>query len=366
MYPTTLQGMHSKMNDMLTRKAITAQENINKIWHDAHHLTDALVPMGNNEHLKFINNGTLKVAYGGNEYKLHNHALRQLASRYNIPTKYAADLAQTHWGRELLRETFDSHKINSGDTRFLFRSVEDQVRGVLSDSYRRLNSLDVYTKFMHAATGNGAVVYDALYTDTKTFINVLIPHVFEVETPENGTVYSMFGAEITNSDFGASYLKVRVTQMNLVCDNGLISQHLVKEMHRGSRFPDGINFSVDTYNYDTKATASAINDVVKQSLSRETLEKTVNIMKEASAKRIEIDKEFEKLKKSTKLNMSDFEMSQVDRILKNNNPEDGVQGNATKWKMAQAVTAICNLEEINAERKKEISEWAGAYVGYKI
>lgn len=52
------------------------------------------------------------------------------------------------------------------------------------------------------------------------------------------------------------------------------------------------------------------------------------------------------------------EGKEVEKILMRNDPEDGVQGGATLWKLTQAITA--HARELTPERSRELHEISGA------
>lgn len=63
-----------------------------------------------------------------------------------------------------------------------------QVRGILSDSYRRLDSEKILTTFFSEVIGQGAVACDALMTDTKVFVETILPEPICIPTRLNGQV----------------------------------------------------------------------------------------------------------------------------------------------------------------------------------
>src|SRR5690606_34968167 len=109
-----------------------------------------------------------------------------------------------------------------------------------------------------------------------------------IQTENNGNVYSVFGARISNSDFGDGALEVRAFQMNVVCMNGMVSETALKQIHLGKKLPDNINFSDRTYRLDTQAMASAVKDIMKDTLSQDRIVQTVQKIKQASSEEIDM------------------------------------------------------------------------------
>ena len=87
-----------------------------------------------------------------------------------------------------------------------------------------------------------------------------------------------------------------------------------------------------------------------------------NIMQKAieiqAASEVDVDfeRELKRLTKDGGLLKSEGEA--VEKILMNNNPDDGVQGGATLWKLTQAITA--HARELTPQRSRELHEISGA------
>lgn len=76
------------------------------------------------------------------QFSLHDNAIGQLAERMGIPQRYLRGLASGEpWAIALAAHLLNQHSDWTQRSRVLVRTVGQQVRGVLSDSYRRLNSV---------------------------------------------------------------------------------------------------------------------------------------------------------------------------------------------------------------------------------
>ena len=79
---------------------------------------------------------------------LHRNALGQLAARADMPLAFASTLqGQGDWGRELLADNFNRIFAHVTSQRVLTRAVKGEIRGVLSDSYRRMDSRPDHREF---------------------------------------------------------------------------------------------------------------------------------------------------------------------------------------------------------------------------
>ena len=349
--------LQNKIDNLLFEKVNKNQEILDKIEKDGAFIEDYILPLGPTSPINFEANGRVSILFNDEKMNFHSHALSQLGLKFDIPTKYVNYLNDSEWGRQLLKNIFTEHKNNIPRNKILLRTVGNEARAVLSDRYLRLDSNLIYQKFIENMISNGAKIYDAFYSETKTYMSAIYPKVFSIETENNGIVHSVFGARIANSDFGDGALDLRSFQMNVVCLNGMVSNTELKQVHLGARLNDNLNFSRRTYELDTKTKVSAVNDISNNLLSAEKIMEQVSKIKTASAQSIDIDNEIKKLSKTQMLK---DEIQLVGKKLMANNPEDGLEGKATKWKLSQAITAVAN--DIGNRRKYELDEIAGKLI----
>ena len=136
----------------------------------------------------------------------------------------------------------------------------------------------------------------------------------------------------------------------------MVRESVMKQVHLGSKLPDNLAISQRTYELDTKTTVSAVRDLTKGLFSREALECKAYEIQGASEIDVDFENEITKLTKSGALLKQ--EGKEVEKLLMKNDPEDGVQGGATLWKLTQAITA--HARELSPERSRELHEISGA------
>lgn len=373
---TTEQGreiLQARINAMQANTVAT----LDKFQQDTESLQDFIVPLGKTGRIHYTANGhvnveerpthlgiydnpriTLADAAPTNLWTLHPHASTQLAERLNIPGAFLRDLvAGEEWQRQAAANLLESHTQNTDRQRLLFRSVGGELRGVLSDQYRRINSLSVLKTIWDNATAAGALPINAHYTDTRLYAEFLNPQVIAIPTPNNGTRFQAFGLRVTNSDFGDGALDVRFLMIEAVCFNGAVIESAFRQVHLGGRLPDNLEFSERTYRLDSATTASQISDVTRNLLSTERIKREIMKIQEASADVIDVDREMKKLAKGV---LGKGEIEQVTRLLSNSRPEDGLTGAATRFKLSQALGTLANQPDTNAVRSRELQEAAGA------
>ena len=290
------------------------------------------------------------------QFSLHDNAIGQLAERMGIPQRYLRSLASGEpWAVALAAHLLNQHSDWTQRSRVLVRTVGQQVRGVLSDSYRRLNSVEILTAFVQEAAGQGAVISDAYMNDTKVWAETILPTPLVIPTAKNGDVVIFAGARFSTSDYGDGAVDMRAFLLNGACLNGMVRESVMKQVHLGSKLPDNLKLSNKTYELDTKTTVSAVKDLTKGLFSKDNLMQKAIEIQGASEMDVDLDHELKRLTSNGGLLKQ--ESKEVEKILMRNDPNDGVQGGATLWKLTQAITA--HARELTPERSRELHELSG-------
>ena len=353
----------NKVQRMIDGKAVGVRETMERLVNEGKIAQDYIAPIGVNlkinDHspvITFSANGSLRMDMPDGQFTLHDNAIGQLADRMGIPQRYLRGLASGEpWAKQLAATLLNEHSGWTQRSRVLVRTVGKQVRGVLSDSYRRLNSVEILTAFVQEAADQGAVISDAYMNDTKIWAETILPTPLTVPTANNGDVVIFAGARFSTSDYGDGAVDMRAFLLNGACLNGMVRESVMKQVHLGSKLPDNLQLSQQTYELDTKTTVSAVRDLTKGLFSKDNLMKKAIEIQGAS----EIDVDFEhELKRLTRDGgLLKQEGKEVEKILMRNDPEDGVQGGATLWKLTQAITA--HARELSPERSRELHELSG-------
>lgn len=353
----------NKVQSMIEGKRPGVQNAVNRLIEEGKIAQDFIAPIGvnlrNNDRqpvISFSANGHVLMNMPEGEFTLHDNAVNQIAEKMSIPAKYLRNLASgDEWQRKLCANILNEHSGWTQRTRVLIRAVGQEVRGVLSDSYRRLNSVDILTAFMTEADKQGAVLADAYMSDTKVWAETILPTPVIIPTRKNGDVVIFAGARFSTSDFGDGSVDMRSFLLNGACLNGMVRESVMRQVHIGSRLPDSIALSKRTYELDTKTTVSAVRDLTKGLYSGDTIKQKAIEIQGASEIDVDFDKELKALVQ--KGSMLKNESREVEKLLMNNNPDDGVTGAATLWKLTQGITAFAR--EQTPERSRELHELSG-------
>ena len=353
----------NKVQRMIDGKAVGVRATMERLVNEGKIAQDYIAPIGvnlkMNDHspvITFSGEGSLQMNMPDGQFSIHDNAIGQLADRMGIPSRYLRGLAAgAPWAKLLAATLLNEHSGWTQRSRVLVRTVGQQVRGVLSDSYRRLNSVEILTAFVQEAAEQGAVISDAYMNDTKIWAETILPTPITVPTAKNGDVIIFAGARFSTSDYGDGAVDMRAFLLNGACLNGMVRESVMKQVHLGSKLPDNLQLSQQTYELDTKTTVSAVRDLTKGLFSKDNLMQKAYEIQGASEIEVDFDHELKRLTRDGGLLKQ--EGKEVEKILMRNDPNDGVQGGATLWKLTQAITA--HARELTPERSRELHEISG-------
>lgn len=169
----------------------------------------------------------------------------------------------------------------------MIRTLDGQVRAVLSDRYRRLDNFDLAESVLPILQQLPEVKFESVeLTDTRMYLKVVTPRLTYEMAP--GDIVQA-GVAITNSEVGQGTLSVQPLLYRLVCRNGLIAwDRSLRKTHVGRALgaeDDGITvYRDDTLRADDKAFFLKVRDVVQAAVSEATfrqiaqkMQKTLNI-----------------------------------------------------------------------------------------
>ena len=353
----------NKVQRMIARNQNNVKHTLQRLMSEHRSAQDFIAPIGVELKkkdtvpvIKFTEQGYITMNMSNGRFSLHPHAVGQLAEKMGVPSKYLRQLSEgAEWQRQLATQILNEHSGWTDRTRVLVRAVGSQVRGGLSDSYRRLNSEQILTAFLTEAMSQGAVPCDAYMSDTKIWVETILPEPISIPTELNGTVMIYMGARFSTSDYGDGAVDMRTYLLNGVCLNGMVRESLLKQVHLGSRLPDNLQLSERTYALETETTVSATKDFTKNLYSRDNIMRQAVMIQEASRVKVDFDDELKKLVKANKLLKSEGES--VQKLLMNGNPEDGLSGGPSLWKLTQGLTAVAR--EMEPTRSRELHEISG-------
>ena len=215
---------------------------------------------------------------GVGEYGITNLARRQLAEKLKIPFAYFERMRAEQ--AALLDRNVNTW-LQTDNERRMIRTLDGQVRAVLSDRYRRLDNYDLAENVLPILQRLADARFESVeLTETKMYIKVVTPRV-EYEIAPGDVVQA--GIVITNSEVGHGTLSVQPLVYRLVCRNGLIaSDRALRKTHVGRILQsedEAITvFRDDTLAADDKAFFLKVRDVVEAAVSEATFRQVAEKM----------------------------------------------------------------------------------------
>jgi hypothetical protein len=286
-------------------------------------------------------------------WTIHPHARQQLAEGVGVPTQYVDRLVGgEHWQKELLADILTrSYEQRPVDQRHLLRSIPDahgnlEVRGFLSDKFRRLDTRPILEAFVGAATAAGARPFRARTSDIRTSMQVVIPMLRE---PIEGEFVAL-GLEWSNSDYGSGAHLLRSFILRLLCTNGMTGDTAMRQVHLGARLGDEIAYSDETYRLDTAATVSATRDTVAQLLGEEKLGAVLDKISGAAS----APGSFTSIAKQ----LTKEEAKRAAELYDSPDVENLPAGE-TKWRAANVLSWMAQAKDIPADRRSDLERLGG-------
>jgi hypothetical protein len=299
--------------------------------------------------LQFVGNGGLKVALQNSEFGVHRFALGQIAENANLPVKFLDSLTASDWGRALVAHNLSEIFKHRDAKRHLVRTLNGEVRGFLSDSYRRLDSRPIIEAFVSGVRRLGALPYKGIVTDTKVAIQAILPDVFEAIPGE----VIAFVLSLENSDFGNGALSLRVGALRIWCDNLAVFEENMRQIHLGRRLDENVVFSQRTYELDTRTTVSALGDIIGVQLNREGLRRRMELLAVAAQKAVDPQAAMKLLKDALGVGQAQavidaYKSADIEMLPAGNNA----------WRLSNAISWVGG-KETDGEKKLELLKLAG-------
>lgn len=250
---------------------------------DEHVPVDSLVPLPKAEVI-YEGGRPLFVTPNDSGLPLARWAQDQLAERVGMPAAFARELFEAGGHKAELAAYSLTRLAHLSSDRVLVRSVRGEVRGVLSDRFRRIDVRPSMVAFLEKAIALGALPLSGVMSETRAAIRVILPIVFE---PVPGEVLSV-GLELKNSDVGKSARELSLFIDRLWCTNLAIAHSELRTVHLGKRLTDEeFRWSAETMRLDSEAEVSAVRDVVENALSPERVNLLLEGVKNANDQKID-------------------------------------------------------------------------------
>jgi hypothetical protein len=313
------------------------------------------------------NDGYQLVLPGVEPYRLHEHALGQLCERTGIPGRYVRELSsEGAWAQKLVSHNFCEllhHQrgrnlvriVDTAETDPIHGTPRDpEVRGFLSDRFRRLDSRPLLEAFVSACQDMGLVPIEGFALDTKVRMRAVLPQVFEPMPNE----VMLFGLQWGNSDFGDGGHCVSLWNQRVWCTNTAVMDEVLRQVHLGGRIPDDVRLSQRTMELDSQTNASALQDVVREFIGPERVTGYLSRIREAVEERVD-EKDVTRLLKK---DLTEAELKRATDVFASAD-EINVPAGRTVYRLSNAVSWIAQAQGVSRQRQLELQDVAGKLMG---
>lgn len=279
--------------------------------------------------VRMMENGTEISGLNGG-YGIGEIAHEQIAARLKIPRDYYNRMRQDT--PDLLAANVNRWMQKNPERR-LYRTMDGNVRAVLSDRYRTIDNADLAEVILPKLTAAGCEIASAELTDRRFYIKAITPRIqFEVK---KGDVVQA-GLVISNSEVGCGSVRVEPLVFRLVCLNGMIAaDQAMRKYHVGRYLEDGDGdaniFKSETLLADNRAFFLKVRDTVDATLNETKFEVIASKLMKAASDHIKINPVEVIDRVSTRFGFSEEEKGGVLKHLING-------GDLSRWGVLNAIT----------------------------
>lgn len=338
----------AKMEAMIDRGRVSAGNVIDKVMREVPR--DALVRgRAFGDAIRPAAGGLNFLDATGEITTVTRHALGQIASRADLPMAYVSNLLekQEPWARDLLAHNV-RELYSRDESRYLTRSVNGQLRGFLSDKFKRIDSRPVLESAIAAFQDAGLTPCDGYASETQVNLKAVLPVIFEPVPNE----VMLFGLEWSNSDYGKGTNSLRAFVLRLMCTNKAVMDYALRQVHLGRRLENETLYSEKTIALDTAAAISAVGDIVRGALTPDTTKAYCEIVRRAHEDKINPAQTIERMKQLTK-----GERAAVSEAFNSADVEMLPAGNTT-WRLSNALSWVAGHTD-DTDRRIELEREAG-------
>lgn len=234
------------------------------------HMQNAMLDIGGQRHV-------------GSFQKVNDYAHWQLATWLGIPKPYYEKMLRV--APDLLSANVNEW-MSMSDEKKMVRTLDGNVRAVLSDRYRPLDNFDLAEQVIPALSNHGAYIESCEVTEKRLYLKAVRHDSKGLEVSVGDVVKS--GIVISNSEIGAGSLKIEPMIFRLVCKNGAISSTTLRKYHSGRRATElGDYFANDTVRATDRAFWMQVRDMCRSAMQDLFLQEWVKSAQSSMADAIE-------------------------------------------------------------------------------
>jgi hypothetical protein len=279
------------------------------------------------------------------------HARGQILAAAGIPMAYADHLV-SHGFNDLLRTDLGRLLGATMPEGMLIREVGGTVKGVLSPSYKRMDSSPIFEGFAEAALSTGLVPYRGEVTETRALLSFLRPEIVEITPGE----HVAFGVDLRNSDYGNGALSLSLFMWRLLCTNGAAAADLFRKVHLGRRFEaaEGVSvLSQRTLDLDARTLRSAVADQIKALPA--AIAATTDTVRGVASAEVNLSKTLADLgKRGLTKGLAEKARATYENT---SLPVEALPQQMGAWRLANVLSLLANAE--TGDKAADLRDWAG-------
>lgn len=296
-----------------------------------------------------MDNGSVLAQTPHGDLRLQHKAWTDVNSQASIPAAYAERLKREQ--PELLVHNLNERFQHDGKDLHLWRgfSQDSVARAVLSPSYKMIDNHDVVEVVMNLVMemGQEYEVRSFGLTEANLYLKIIFPHTQQAvavgDLVQHGVVFR-------NSEVGKGALAVQPFIERLICTNGMISPASFRRRHVGAKHTEVGEVSAQTKLLESATFLSELRDSVLLSISKEEVEKQVELMRAAKGEEVTDAMSFVTGLQKTNLIAASEVVRMQDHLIKG--------GDTSKWGLINAVTRTAE-DAANYERATELEALGG-------
>lgn len=242
--------------------------------------------------------------FNGALHPMRAHAHRQLSDVLGIPGRYYERMRAEQ--PELLAKNINTWFQSGSDEKRMIRTVDNEVRAVLSPRYRPLDNFELAQAILPKLLALKVQVMSAALTETRMYIKVVLPdlsdelppgvtwgsgHTQIAEYGSNKAGHLVAALTISNSEVGAGTLRVEPSVFTTWCTNlAVMKSAAMRKYHVGRSNEASENWEVfrdETRAADDRAFFLKVADVTEKAFDPATFRAAVDQIRIAAGDRIE-------------------------------------------------------------------------------
>lgn len=290
-------------------------------------------------------------------------ATSQVAGYTDIPKAYVDRLAvekpallADNINHGLGRIVAQAKRERKSEARML-RTLDGNVRGLLSSRYRILDAHDMVETVLPVAQEKGLQIISSEVTERRVFLKMMSPRLV-AEVKKGDAV--QYGLTVSTSDVGAGAARVEPFIFRKVCDNGLILNTAIRKFHVGKNLAEEAIqelLSDRTKEMTDAAFWASVRDVVMASLDPENFEREVDRLRVAANEPIlnfDLPRVVELTMKATGIT-GEGKKNSILAALASGNEGAGL----TRWGLINSFTRAAQSDDVDYEASIEMERAGG-------